>query len=284
MPAAGRRAPPRASVIDRSDPLQDHLKEEMRPMARAWLSARRTAAPAFAFALASTAATTALAAPAGGSASGQVGTSGASGSSSGGGYEWPELVVAGNAVQFLAPLQFGIVSYLPKARFAFQYDRQLIKGHWIHIGAAVLADRGGWENFRMGRCGLEGQSAACGKGGVVGFDVYAGYTYKFFIRDKPFIVPYVRGSIGYTFFALPKVGGGDGNREQTRTRSQGMSVRPGGGFRVFLLDTLGIGMDVSLPLGFLVHRNLEEGAEDYNRESSFLFGIEVHPVSIEYRF
>ena len=253
-------------------------------MAHGWRSARRAAVPAFALAVAMTASTAAAAAPAGGSASGQVGTSGASGSSSGSGYDWPELVVGGNAIQFLAPLQFGIVSYLPKARFAFQYDRQLLKAHWIHIGAALIADRGSWENFRMDTCGLPGQSEACDKGGVVGFDIYAGYTHKFFIRKKPFVVPYVRGSIGYTFFALPKIGGGDGNREQTRVRSQGLSVRPGGGFRIFLLDVLGIGMDVSLPIGFLVHRNLEEGAADHNRDTTFLLGIEVHPLVVEYRF
>ena len=257
-------------------------------MARTWRSARcaalAAALPAFAFALATTAATTAHAAPAGGSASGQIGTSGTSGSSSGSGYDWPELVVGGNAIQFLAPLQFGLVNYLPKARFAFQYDRQLLRPHWIHVGVALLADRAGWENFRMDNCGLTGQSEACDKGGVVGFDIYAGYTYKFFVRKKPFVVPYVRGSVGYTFFALPKVGGGDSNREQTRVRSQGLTVRPGGGFRIFLLDVLGIGMDVSLPIGFLVHRNLEEGAEDYNRDTSFLLGIEVLPLVVEYRF
>lgn len=252
----------------------------MRPRTRR----SRAAAPALAFLLTAGAAAIAHAGPAGGSAGGSVSTSGAKGSSGGSGYDWPELVVAGNAVQFLAPLQFGIVGYLPKARFGFQYDRQLIKAHWLHVGVAILADRAGWENFRMGSCGLEDQSDACDKGGVVGFDIYAGYTHKFFIRKKPFIVPYVRGSIGYTFFALPKVGGGDGNREQTRTRSQGMSIRPGGGFRIFLLDTLGIGMDVALPLGFLVHRSLEDGAEDYGRDTTFLLGIEVLPLALEYRF
>jgi len=225
----------------------------------------------------------AWAGPAGGSASGQVSTSGASGSSSGSGYDWPELVVAGNAIQFLAPLQFGIVSYLPKARFAFQYDRQIMKGHWFHIGVAALFDRGDWENFRMGSCGLEDQSDACGKGGVAGFDLYAGYTYKFFVQKKPFIVPYVRGSIGYTFFALPKLGGGDGNREQIRTRSQGLSIRPGGGFRLFLLDQLGIGMDVALPIGFLVHKNVRDGGDE-DRDTNFLLGIEVLPLVVEYRF
>src|SRR5690606_22281629 len=74
--------------------------------------------------------------PAGGSASGQVGTRGASGSSSGSGYDWPEMVVGGNALSFVAPLQIGMVGYLPKARFGFQYDRQLRKAHWIYGGVA----------------------------------------------------------------------------------------------------------------------------------------------------
>src|SRR5688500_7603108 len=75
----------------------------------------------------------ASAAPAGGSASGGFNTSkGATGSSKGSGYDWPELVVGGNAVSFLAPLQFGIVGYLPKARLGFQYDRQIRKGHWVN--------------------------------------------------------------------------------------------------------------------------------------------------------
>jgi hypothetical protein len=152
------------------------------------------------------------------------------------------------------------------------------------VGVALIADRGDWENFRMDTCGFPDTAGLCDKGGVVGFDIYAGYTHKFFIRKKPFVVPYIRGSVGYTFFALPKVGGGDGNREQTRVRSQGLSVRPGGGFRIFLLDVLGIGMDVSLPIGFLVHRNREDAAEDYNRDTTFLLGIEVHPLVVEYRF
>src|SRR5687768_4637413 len=58
---------------------------------------------------------------AGPSASGSISTKGARGSSSGGGYDWPDLVYGGNAISFLAPFQIGAVGYLPKGRFAFQY-------------------------------------------------------------------------------------------------------------------------------------------------------------------
>jgi|JI7StandDraft_1071085.scaffolds.fasta_scaffold63441_1 hypothetical protein len=227
----------------------------------------------------------AQAAPAGGSASARVGTGGNSGSAKGksGGYKWPEVVVAGNAISFLAPLQFGLVNYLPKARFAFQYDRQIRKGHWFHVGIGALFDRGNYKNFRMKDCGLGNAEGVCDKGGVVGVDVYAGYTYKFYLDKRPWLVPFVRGSVGYTYFDLPKVGGGSGNREQSRVHSQGMTIRPGGGLRLFPLDQLGVGIDVGLPLGFLVHQVRNEDGEE-GRTSSFLLGIEVLPLVVEYRF
>jgi len=226
----------------------------------------------------------AAAAPAGGSASGSIGTGGASGSKKGksGGYDWPEVVVAGNAISFLMPLQFGLVSYLPKARFAFQYDRQIRKGHWFHIGLGALFDRGNYRTFRT-QCGFNATAGSCDKGTVAGVDVYAGYTYKFFIAKKPWLVPFVRGSIGYTYFDLPKVGGGSGNREQFRVHSQGMTIRPGGGLRIFLLDQLGIGMDVALPLGFLVHKTRDDDGNE-SKDAAFLLGIEVLPLVVEYRF
>lgn len=227
------------------------------------------------------------AAPAGGSASAKIGTSGTSGSAKGkgkgGGYDWPEVVVSGNAISFLAPLQFGLVSYLPKARFAFQYDRQIRKGHWVHIGVGALFDRGNYRTFKQGSCGFDGTTGLCDKGGVVGVDVYLGYTYRFFLEKRPWLVPFVKGSIGYTFFDLPKVGGGSGNREQTRVHSQGMTFRPGGGLRIFPLDQLGVGMDLGLPLGFLVHQvqPLDEGKR---KDGAFVLGIEVLPLVVEYRF
>jgi hypothetical protein len=226
----------------------------------------------------------AAAAPSGG-ASGSIGTSGASGSRKGksGGYDWPDVVVAGNAISFLMPLQFGLVGYLPRARFAFQYDRQIRKGHWFHVGIGALFDRGNYRTFKMRECGFDAADGLCDKRGVAGVDVYAGYTYKFFIQKKPWLVPFVRGSIGYTYFDLPKVGGGSGNREQVRVHSQGMTIRPGGGLRIFLLDQLGIGMDVALPLGFLVHK-MRYANGDEDKDGAFLLGIEVLPLVVEYRF
>jgi hypothetical protein len=208
---------------------------------------------------------------------------GAKSSGKGSGYDWPEVVVGGNAISAQVPLQFGIVNYLPKGRFAFQYDRQLRKGHWIHAGLGIVFDHAGWQNFRMGRCGLEAQSGACDKGGVVGFDLFAGYSYKFYLRDRPWLVPIARASIGYSYFALPKVGGGDGTREQTRTHTTALTLKPGGGIRIFLLSTLGIGSDINLPLGALIFRDVPDGVAP-RRNAGFLLGIEVLPIVVEYRF
>ncbi len=220
----------------------------------------------------------AVAGPAGASAGGSVSTDrGSSARSKGGGYDWPELVIAGNAISFLSPLQFGIVNYLPKGRFTLQYDRQILKNHWIHVGLALLFDRGDFKNFRMKECGIADR---CNKGGVVGVDVYAGYAYKFFVAKRPWIVPYVRASVGYNYFSLPKV---RGHREQSRVHSQGLSLRPGAGLRVFPLEQLGVGLDVALPIGFLVHTERPDDGSQSN-DGAFLFGIEVLPLSVEYRF
>lgn len=198
-------------------------------------------------------------------------------------FELPVVVVGGNAISAQLPVQFGMVGYLPKARFAFQYDRQLLRQHWIQVGVALVFDRAGFENFRMDRCGLEAVPGACGKGGVVGFDVYAGYSHKFLIKKYPFLVPIVRGNIGFTYFALPKVGGGDGDRLQSRIHSWTLNLRPGGGLRVFLFSYLALGVDVNLPIGFLIHTDRPLNGER-DRSGAFLLGIEVLPLLVEYRF
>lgn len=222
-------------------------------------------------------------AKAGPSASGSISTDrGASGDSSGSGFDWPELVVGGNAISFISPFQIGAVGYLPKARFAFQYDRQIRRAHWIFVGIGLLADRGGFKNFRMDDCGLQQTMGLCGKGGVVGVDIYAGYAHKFFIQKKPYIVPIVRGAIGYSFFALPKIGG---SREQLRTKSWTLNVRPGGGIRVFLLQQLAVGADINIPIGFLRHtEEPDDGSGDEDKSSGFLLGFEILPLIVEYRF
>ncbi|MGH1345169.1 MAG: hypothetical protein ACRBN8_26645 [Nannocystales bacterium] len=216
-------------------------------------------------------------------ASGSISTkNGAKGSGKGGDFEWPELVYGGNAISAQLPLQFGILGYLPKARFAFQYDRQIRRSHWVHIGAALVFDRADWKNFRMNDCGLS-QQGACGKGGVVGVDIYAGYTHKFFLQDRPWLVPFLRGSLGWSMFALPKVRGDDSTRQQSRTRSWTLNVKPGGGVRVFLFSEFAVGSDINLPIGFLVHRDVPEGGSE-DSSGEFLLGIEVLPLVAEYRF
>lgn len=209
--------------------------------------------------------------------------SGGKSSGSGSGFEWPELVYGGNAIQGQFPLQVGLVGYLPRARFAFQYDRQVWKQHWLHGGVALLFDRADFTNFRMDSCGFENVTGKCDPGGVIGFDVYAGYAYKFFLQDRPWLVPIARANIGYSYFALPKVGGGDSNREQTRTRSQAITLRPGGGLRLFLLQDLGVGVDVNIPIGVLIHRNLPQNGQK-DTQSGFLLGLEILPLIVEYRF
>jgi hypothetical protein len=218
---------------------------------------------------------------AGPAASGQVSTSGSRGSSSG--FDWPQRVVGGNAISFIAPLQIGMAGYLPRARFGFQYDRQIRKAHWIYGGIGLLADRASWENFRMDSCGLESVQGKCGRGGVVGVDLYAGYAHKWYLHDHPYIVPIVRGALGWSWWALPQVGGGDGNREQTRTSSWTLNLRPGGGVRLFLLDELALGFDLNIPFGFLIHTDIPIG-EEKDRQGQFLIGIEILPVVLEYRF
>ena len=134
----------------------------------------------------------------------------------------------------------------------------------------------------MKDCGLT-TVGSCGKGGVAGFDIYAGYSYKFFIRKFPFLVPIVRGNVGFSYFALPRLGGGDGNRLQSRTQSWTLNVRPGGGLRVFLLEDLAIGGDINLPLGVLVHTDLPLGGSK-SHSGKFLLGVELLPLVLEYRF
>jgi hypothetical protein len=221
--------------------------------------------------------------PTGGSASFSTGKGG-SASGQGSGYDWPDLVVGGNSISFHGPLQIGIVGYLPKARFSFQYDRQIRKAHWIFAGVSLVADRGDFNNFRMDDCGLGATTVGvCGKGGVIGFDVYAGYAYKFYLKKRPWLVPIVRGALGFSWFALPDLGGGDANREQSRTKSWTLHVKPGGGIRIFPWQQLGFGADLNLPIGFLVHTDLPL-TEPEDKQGAFLLGIEILPLVVEYRF
>lgn len=229
----------------------------------------------------------AMAAPA--TASGSFDTNkGLEGSRSGGRgkYPWPELVVGGNAISFIAPFQIGAVGYLPKGRFTFQYDRQIspnLARHWIHLGAGIVFDRGDWENFRLPPC-ENGVDGTCQKGGVVGYDLYAGYTHRFFIQKKPWLVPHLKGAVGFSWWALPKVGGGLLEREQERIKSWTLNLRPGAGLRIFPLDQLGVGIDVNIPIGFLVHTNVIPTTGTTDKSGGFLLGFEIMPLTAEYRF
>lgn len=224
--------------------------------------------------------------PNSGRASGSVGSSGASGSGSSGSrdddgkkFRMPEMVYGGNAISFLAPLQFGIVGYEPRVRLGLQYDYQLYKGQWLYGGAAALLDNGSHRTFKTG-CGLSGQTGRCDNGTVAGFDVYAGYAYKFYIRDHPWLVPIARGALGFAWWRYPDLGG---SRQQARVRTFAFSLRPGGGVRFFMLADLAIGIDLNFHVGVYGHKDQDIG-EDAKGSAQFNLGIEVLPLILEYRF
>ncbi len=207
---------------------------------------------------------------------------GASGRSSGSGGKLPFRVIGGNAVSALLPVQVGFVSYLPRVRIGFQYDRQLYKHHWVHGGVAVLLDRGNWETFRLPSCGFGDNPSPpnCEAATVAGFDLWFGYTYKFYVRNHPYLVPHVRGSVGGGFWKYPKIGS---SRIQQRDWSWTMNLRPGGGLRLFLLDNLGIGIDLNLILGFVRSKD-QELNQVAVKSGKFLLGMEILPLIVEYRF
>jgi hypothetical protein len=218
---------------------------------------------------------------AGGTVGGKFGTSGASGGAKGkgGGFKLPTRVSQGNAISLLMPVQVGFAGYIPRVRIGLQYDRQIVKAHWAYVGAAVLLDRADWHNFRLGDCGL-GTSGGCGKGTVAGFDVYAGYAHKWYLEEYPYLVPIVRGSIGGGYWKYPDV---TGSRQQDRVSSWSLSVRPGAGLRFFPIVDLAIGIDINFVLGFTRSKDVPL-ASPIEKKTSFLFGMEILPLIIEYRF
>jgi len=199
-----------------------------------------------------------------------------------GNYNWPEVVVGGNGLTLHTPLQIGAAGYLPRARFALQYARQIRRSHWAHFGIGFLADRGSFDNFRMDDCGLPDETGRCGRGSVIGYDIYGGYAYKFFLQKRPWLVPIVRGSLGFSWWKHAPVGGDAADREQGRTKSWTLNVRPGGGIRIFPKSNLGVGSDLNIPIGFLVHTDEPDGGTD--RSGGFLFGFEIMPLVGEFRF
>ncbi len=219
------------------------------------------------------------------STSGKAGTGGTSGSARGkgpksSGFELPERVYEHNAISALMPAQVGFINFMPRVRIGFQYDRQLFKQHWAYIGVAALFDRGNYRTFGESFCGLGSSSATCGKGTVAGVDAWAGWAYKFLLADNPYLVPIARVGVGGGWWKYPKL---SGTRLQALERSWSLSVRGGGGVRLFLLEDLAIGLDLNLVIGF-TRSTKRELAMETERFSRFLLGMEILPLIVEYRF
>ena len=137
-----------------------------------------------------------------------------------------------------------------------------------------MADRGCFDLVAVRR-------GCSDRGTVAGFDAWLGYTYKWYLKDHPYFVPYARAGLGGGFWKYPKV---NGRREQTRTSTWNLGLRGGGGARLFLLRDLAIGLDLNLHLGFAVHEERPLGASKPDRSGSFLLGLEILPLVVEYRF
>ncbi len=239
---------------------------------------------ALAFPVGGLGATRAQAAPAGSS-----GAASGKGGSTTGDLKWqpPEVVYGGNAASVLLPFQIGIVGYLPKAKVALAYDRQIVKAHWISLSAGFLADRGNYRNFRMDRCGFENPDGSlpptlCETGSVLGFDLGLAYVHKFYLRKRPWLVPFVRLGLGLGWWKLPRLRGGDGSREQIRTSTWAVRLDPAGGLRWFPISQLGIGAELQVPIGGLIHREVPQGGSA-RRRGGFLLGVATL-LGVEARF
>lgn len=208
---------------------------------------------------------------------------GASGSASGprrGGFELPENIIGGNAITALLPVQVGFAGYLPRVRIGLQYERQLYKAHWVYLQAASLLDRGDWHTFRLPECGLGQSIGSCEPGTVAGFDLTVGYAHKWFLKDNPYLVPIARVGVNGGAWWYPNI---LKSREQSRESSWSLSVRGGGGLRVFLLRNLALGLDLNLILGFIISKD-RPLARPSETNANFLIGMEILPLLVEYRF
>lgn len=224
----------------------------------------------------------AAAAPA--SAGGSVNTqTGARGGASGPGkkkFALPDHIIGGNAISALLPVQVGFAGYVPRVRIGFQYDRQLYKTHWVYLQAAALLDRGDWQTFRLPSCGLGMSVGSCNPGTVAGFDLTLGYAHKWFLRDNPYLVPIARVGLNGGAWWYPYL---TESRQQSRISSWSLSVRGGGGLRLFLLRDVAIGLDVNLLLGFTISRD-QPLSKQPETNANFLIGMEILPLIVEYRF
>ncbi|MFV8750022.1 hypothetical protein ACNOYE_05700 [Nannocystaceae bacterium ST9] len=196
------------------------------------------------------------------------------------GFKLPDFVYGGNAISLLAPVQVGIVGYVPRGRIGIQYDRQIHRAHWVHIGVAGLFDRGGYKDFRMPSCGMDNQTGTCDAGTVAGADVWLGYTYKLYIEKAPFLVPIFRGGLAGGFWKYPNL---YGTREQSRELSWTLGFQAGVGLRLFLLRELAIGLDVEFRPSLMIHRNHPPN-QGIDKDPAFSLPIQILPLIVEWRF
>ncbi len=195
-------------------------------------------------------------------------------------FELPTHLIGGNSVTLLMPVQVGFAGYLPRVRIGVQYERQLYKAHWAYVQAAALLDRAGWQNFRLPDCGLGQSVGACNPGTVAGFDLTAGYAHKWYLEDYPYLVPIARVGLNGGAWWYPYL---TESRQQSRINTWSLSVRGGGGVRLFLLRDLAIGLDVNLAIGALISRD-KPLSKEASTTGNFLFGMEILPLLVEYRF
>ncbi|WP_106395345.1 hypothetical protein [Enhygromyxa salina] len=216
------------------------------------------------------------------SASGRSGPGGTY-TTSNSGFQLPDFVYGGNSISLLAPVQIGLTpnGYIPRGRIGLQYDRQLHKAHWLHVGAAALFDRGNWQDFRMDTCGLEVQTGTCQAGTTAGMDLWVGYTHKLFIEKQPWIVPTFRLGVAGGFWYYPRL---RGTREQTRELSWMLGFQAAAGVRFFLLRELSIGLDLELRPGLVIHRERPFAAEKADNDPAFILPLQILPLVVEYRF
>jgi len=198
------------------------------------------------------------------------------------GFQLPDFVYGGNSVSLLAPAQVGLTprGYIPRGRIGLQYDRQMHRAHWVHVGVAALFDRGRWDDFRMDSCGLIAPGT-CQAGTTAGMDVWLGYTYKIYVEKQPWIVPILRGGLAGGFWSYPRIGG---TREQVRELTWMLGVQAAVGVRFFLFRELAIGFDVELRPGVAVHRDRPAGLDDHENRPAFILPLQILPLIAEWRF
>jgi hypothetical protein len=198
------------------------------------------------------------------------------------GFQLPDFVYGGNAVSLLAPVQVGLTpnGYIPRGRIGLQYDRQLHRAHWVHVGVAALFDRGRWDDFRMDSCGLIAPGT-CQAGTTAGMDMWLGYTYKVYIEKQPWIVPVLRGGLAGGFWSYPRIGG---TREQVRELTWMIGVQAAAGVRFFLFREFAIGFDIELRPGVAVHQDRPAGLDAHENRPAFILPLQILPLIAEWRF